>query len=245
MRLRSGYRNPEPYPLNQFPPEVIKKIAYRLAHLRAVGHTDIRGKEFERVFADAIGGKVRGKSLGVADLYLDNFAWSVKTVKIFQPHKAIGKQIRLISGRNSPVYSKGIENPFDDLQKTGAAVIEVYNNRIAEAHEEYDHLRFLVLIRNFAEMTFTLYERSLHPFPANDYHWIENSRGNFEAYRNDQHRFTWQPHGSQFTILETVPRGALRFRIAKQVPVVTRKEIMRHIGWNPDWVEIVDNGALE
>ncbi len=92
-------------------------------------------------------------------------------------------------------------------------------------------------------MTFTLYERSLHPFPANDCHWIENKRGNFEAYRNNQHRFTWQPHGSQFTIIETVPRGALRFRITKRVPVVTREDIMRHIGWNSDWVDIADDGV--
>lgn len=50
--------------------------------------------------------------------------------------------------------------------------------------------------------------------------------------------FTWQPHGSQFTIHTRIPQNALKFKI-KQPPKLSFEETIRQIGYTDDWVEIL------
>ena len=139
-RLRgSASRRNSPYPLGQCPDEVLNALGRQLVHRLAVGHGDITGDDFGTIFANAIGGTHRARPVGVADVVWNGCAWSVKTVKADKPFQQ--KIVRLISGRNSPVYSLGITDPMVNPQNTGRAVLSVWNARINEALDEHSELR--------------------------------------------------------------------------------------------------------
>ena len=226
-----------PYPLNEFPPNIIQELGRRLVHFIAVGHSEIDGDTFCQMYADCFGAEALGKPLGVADILWNGCAWSVKTIKNKQPHDA--QTIRLISGRNSPHYSAGISDPLNDIQATGHAVLDIYNQRISEARKEHDYVRLFVFIRDMAGLRFTMFERSITMLAVNDYEWHVNKRNNLEGYRDGQHCFTWQPHGSQFTIIESVPTSATRFLIKQRPGILPLEHVLRLTRFRSDWIEVL------
>lgn len=86
-------------------------------------------------------------------------------------------------------------------------MVGIWNERVNVAFDKFDYLRTAILIRNIKTLDFALFETETHKFIAADYIWSENNRGNFEGHDkvSGQHKFTWQPHGSQFTIKYSVP----------------------------------------
>ena len=243
VRTRSGYTKREPYPLNQFPESVIQEIGKGLVHHMAISSADISGDAFCRIFADAIEGEALGKPLGVVDARWNGCGWSVKTVKTLRnstPYDA--ERVRLISGRNNPNYSAGISDPLADIQATGKVVLEIYNSRISEAREEYGDLRFLVFIRNLARREFVIFERPIDPIVIDNYSWSKNVNGNLEGHQGQKHVFTWQPHGSQFTIIEDVPPAVTRFSINQQPSKIPRDHVLEVVGFVPEWIEINTEG---
>ena len=237
VKTRSGYEKRQAYPLNQFPEAVIQEIGKGLVYHIATSPADITGDAFCRIFADAIKGEALGTPLGVVDArWGEVCGWSVKTVKQKNPYDV--KQVRLITGRNAPNYSAGINNPLADIEKTGNVVLEIYNTRIHEAREKYGDLRFLVFIRGLEKLEFVIFERSFEPLVINNYTWSENPNGNLEAYQKGEHFFTWQPHGSQLTIKEDVPESATRFRIKQQPHQLTKESVLELAGFDSQWIEI-------
>lgn len=192
---------------------------------------------FSRIFSDSISGQSFGKPVGIADVAWNGCCWSVKTVKQKLPHSV--RKIRLISGRNSPVYSSGINNPFHDIAATGESVLSIYNKRIETAGWDHDDKRLLVLIRNMQANEYTMFERPIVQLVPNNYQWRENSKRNLEGYEGEKHMFTWQPHGSQFTIIETVPAGAVRFRIKKAPLTLELRHVLNLVRYKADWVKII------
>ena len=237
VKTRGGIEKHQPYTLNEFTTSIIESICERLVHLKAVGKADVSGDEFSRIFADSISGQSFGKPVGIADVAWNGCCWSVKTVQHKLPHKAAS--VRLISGRNSPVYSSGINDPFEDVQATGQSVLDIYNDRINKAKWDHDDTRLVVLIRNMRAQEFTLFERPITPLVVNSYRWDINKNGNLVGLDGDRHVFTWQPHGSQFTIHERIPAGATRFRIKQEPGLLEMQHVLRLVGFKPDWVEIL------
>lgn len=238
-RLRGGARRRnEPYPLGQFPDTLLYEIGKQIVHRLAIGHSDVTGDDFGTIFATAIHGIHRGRPLGVADVEYNGCAWSIKTVKATRPFEL--RVARLISGRNSPDYSLGIANPRENPENTGGAVLSIWNARVNEAMNQYDDLRIVVMARNMETREFLLFEEEAHRFTSTVYNWSYNQRGNLEGHNraNGEHEFTWQPHGSQFTILRHVPASARRFRINPNVPLVQPESILAAIRFNPDWITI-------
>ena len=236
VKTRSGYQKIEPYPLNQFPSSVIEGLAKQAVYWKAVGTADLTGDRFSKMFAISIDGERYKKPLGIADVVWDSCCWSVKTVKSNSPHKAA--KVRLISGRNSPTYSSGITDPYENLQLTGNSVLEVYNSRINEAYDQHSDVRLLVFVRNMFLQEFTIYERVLAPIPINNYQWIKNKNNNLEGYEGKRHAFTWQPHGSQFTILEKIPQSATKFLISKRPKSLQVHDVLKAVGYKSNWVEV-------
>ena len=195
------------------------------------------GEDFSRIFAEANAGESLGKPFGIADVVRGGCCWSVKTVKHKQPHTAV--RVRLISGRNSPIYSSGISDPLSDVRLTGHSVLDIYNNRVNKAKRDHEDTRLVVLVRNMKTREFTLYERPIYPLVVNKYRWEVNSRGNLIGFDGDDHVFTWQPHGSQFTIHEPIPRGAARFRITKEPEVLEMRSVLHQIEFTRDWVALL------
>jgi hypothetical protein len=233
-KRRSG-----PYPLAEFPPSLAVEIGKRIVHRLAVGHADITGDDFGGIFAGAIGGNHRGRPLGIADVTWNGCAWSVKTIQDKNPFTQT--RVRVISGRNSPVYSSGINDPFADIQATGAAVLNVWNARLNESLNEHDDLRIFVLVRNMATLEFTIIEYEAVRYVSSEYYWEKNAQGNFEGFSRETrtHRFTWQPHGSQFTVIHHVPGSAYRFKITKHPGMIEQRDILNLIHFEDNWIQPV------
>ena len=233
-RRRSG-----PYPLGELPASLAVQIGRHIVHRLAVGNADITGDDFGCIFASAISGDHRQSPLGIADVTWNGCAWSVKTVKGIRPFSQ--RIIRVISGRNSPVYSSGITDPFADIQATGRAVLDVWNARLDESFNDHDDLRIFVMMRNMSTLEFTLMEYEAARYVAAEYTWRRNTHGNLEGIEADggAHRFTWQPHGSQFTVIHHVPESAYRFRITHTPGTLEERQVLSLIGFDESWIEPV------
>lgn len=234
---RKGKVN-EPYPFGNIPDKVIKEIGKWMAYNFAVGKADIDGEDWGDIFAKSIDGEHLGSPIGLADVVIDGMAWSVKSVKNDNPHKAT--KIRIISGRCSPDYSYNITDPHAEPEKTGQAVLNIWNERVNIAKETFEPLRASLLIRNPNSLHFTLFEHELHRFNTMEYAWSFNKNGNLEGRdrRTKQHVFTWQPHGAQFTIIYDVPASAKKFTV-KRPQVLDFEETIAAIGFDDSWVTIL------
>ena len=72
------------------------------------------------------------------------------------------------------------------------------------------------------------------------YEFKWNKRGNLEGYEKESglHKFTWQPGGSQFTIIEKIPQERLHISI-KQPDQMDKATILKAVGFDKSWYEIV------
>lgn len=239
-RLRGqARRRNSPYPLGEIPHSIVVSLGKQIVHRLAVGVADITGDDFGGIFANAIGGHHRGQPLGIADVTWNDCAWSVKTVKANRPF--VQPSVRLISGRNSPVYSSGIQDFFADIQATGSAVLNVWNARVNESLSQHEDLRIFVMVRNLSALEFTLFEFEAVRFIPANYQWQVNERNNFEGIDRvtGAHVFTWQPHGSQFTVLHHIPPSAYRFRIRKMPITLEERHVLQLVNFRDDWIEQV------
>ncbi len=110
-----------------------------------------------------------------------------------------------------------------------------------ESLGEHDDLRVVVLIRNFESKEFVIFEEEAHKYSSGDFRWEKNKNNNFMGYEKttNEHRFTWQPHGGQFTIIRHVPGCAIKFKIVKNPPMLEQVQILKQIGYSDDWIEIL------
>ena len=237
LRDTKKRKNTELYPIGDFPQTVIYEISRWLIYNFAVGKSNISGEDWGDIFAKAIDGTHLSSPVGLADVVIDGQSWSVKSVQNNNPHSC--KELRVISGRNSPDYSYGIKNPNEDIQATGNAVLGIWNERINIALDQFDFLRTAILIRNVNTLEFTLFEEETRKYVTNEYKWKINKNGNFEGFdkTTNKHKFTWQPHGSQFTIKYTVPTSAIKFQI-RRPPILDFEKTMEQIGFDETWVSI-------
>ena len=233
-RLRGGWNSPTPYPLGQIPDSVIRSIASNIVYSSAVGRKDISGDDWGDIFAAAVNGNHRKSPLGLADIVLESTAWSAKTV---QSKNASASSVRLISGRNSPIFSSGNQDFFADVQETGKQVLEIWNSRVEQATQEFPHLRTVVLIRDMAAFRFKIFEFQTVLFVPSDFQWSLNENDNFigRSVLGNVHTFTWQPHGSQFTIHRPVGGSARSFRV-KKPDTMEAQEFLDNLGFDDSWV---------
>lgn len=238
-KLRTADKIKPPYQLGSFPSEFIYKVGREIVYKLATQISDsLEGPEWERIFADAIDATWKPSNVGLDDIVKGVCAWGAKSVKNSNPFHV--KSIRLISGRNSPAYSFNEKNLGADAQKIGDMVLEIWNARVKSLRNKFAHLRTIVLIKSPELTEFVIYESETVMFPTSDYSWKRNERGNLEGYdkATKEHRFTWQPHGSQFTIVERVPTKKICFKI-KKPERVDEEILLKSIGFKRDWITIV------
>lgn len=238
-RLRDGHNlmTNEPYPLNEFPDDLIIGIGGYLIQLLYIGRKDVSGSDWGDAFASCIKGTHLDSPVGIADVVLGKMAWSMKTVKNSNLDKVT--VVRLISGRCSPDYSYGITDAHEDIQKTGEAVLGIWNERVNIAHDHFNPVRTSVLVRSENMLDYCIFEEDTCRYRTSNYTWEENRNGNLIGIHKDTGEtcFTWQPHGSQFTIHSTIPADAVRFSI-KKPPLLTHADILKTINFDPSWVKI-------
>lgn len=240
LRDSKKLKTDELYELGRPPESVIKRFGAHIAYLIHMGRTDITGDDWGDMFAETIGGTHLSCPIGIADVTHGKMAWSMKTVKATNPFTS--SNIRLISGRCSPDFSFGITDPHQDIQRTGKAVLAVWNERINIAYDEYNPVRVGILVRNNNLSEFCFFEEFIERYKTSDFVWEENRNGNLIGINKETGvtQFTWQPHGSQFTIHTKVPTDAIRFKV-KRPPIISMDEVLKSIKFDESWVEIIKN----
>ena len=238
-RLRDSRRlsQSDLYPLNVFPSDLIFNIGGYFVYLLYIGRRDISGEDWGDAFADAIGGTHLDSPVGIADVVHGRSCWSMKTVKSNRPFEATF--VRLISGRCSPDYSYGITDPHEDIQRTGNAVLNIWNERVNIATDNYSQVRTAVLVRSNDLSSYVLFEEDTGRFRTTDFHWEVNSNGNLIGLdHHDIQHFTWQPHGSQFTIHTPVPPEAVKFSIEIPDRILNKEDALDILKFDRSWVRI-------
>ena len=116
-------------------------------------------------------------------------------------------------------------------------MLQIWNNRVETAAQQYPHLRTIVLIRDMGEFRFKIFETQTAQFDPADYTWRRNARDNLEGCSIDgnTHTFTWQPHGSQFTIIRPVSGSARSFAVRKP-GTLDPQQVLAGLGYGADWV---------
>ena len=160
----------------------------------------------DRIFLDATSGMPCERPIGIVDIFQKAVCRSVKAAQNGNPHWA-AESARLISGRNSPIYSSDIVGPA----RTGPPVLDIHNDRIETATQDYNDHRSLVLIPDMQTRDFPIFERLTTPPVVHRCRWDVNNNSKPIRFENGEPVFVWKPHGSQFTIREPILSGATRF----------------------------------
>ncbi|MCU0449119.1 MAG: hypothetical protein MUC97_04625 [Bernardetiaceae bacterium] len=176
--------------------------------------------------------------MGLDDVILGNTAWGAKTVKA--THPAQQPRVRLISGRNSPVYSFGetIDTRHDPNQ-VGQSILEIWNERVSAVREKFQNLRTVVLVKSDNLTEALVFEFDTIRYDPELFTWQWNNNGNLRGIEKASlaHRFTWQPHGSQFTIIEEIPANSLIVKIKEPEPL-NKEEALKALGFDRSWITI-------
>lgn len=242
-KLRTVSKVKPPYPLNEFPANFGLKLGKELIYLLATKNRDtLEGSEWEKIFADCIGAAWKPSNVGLDDVILENCAWGAKTV---YGNPETSGSVRLISGRNSPIYSFGESDFFKiNTNDLGTQVLEIWNERVSAIRAHYKHLRTVVLIKSKTLSTVCVFEFDTVRYDPELFVWDWNKRKNLEGYdkTTKEHRFTWQPHGSQFTIKETLPDKRLIIKVRKPKHI-EKDDFFKLIKFDESWVKVfVKNG---
>lgn len=228
------------YPLNRFNDQFAMTLGKAIVYILATRpEPRLEGSDWEEIFARCIGAKWTPSNIGLDDVVFEQTAWGAKTVKNDRPFDA--RHVRLISGRNSLDYSYGEKNVRDmKVDEVGEKVLGIWNARVADVRKKFLHLRTVVLLKGKDLTEVAVYEEETSLFEPQNYYWQVNERGNFEGFEKgtNVHRFTWQPHGSQFTIISDVPEKRLKLRI-KRPERVSPNAVLKDVGFDSSWIEIV------
>jgi hypothetical protein len=240
-RLRTVSKSVSAYPLNKFNSDFPYILGQEIVYLLASkGRADLQGNEWEQIFALCVGADWKPSNVGLDDVVMGNTAWGAKTVKSGVKNFKNLKQVRLISGRNSPVYSYGgTIDTSADPNLIGEQVLEIWNERVSAIREKYKHLRTVVLVKSNDLSQVAVFEFDTIRYDSELFNFEWNKNGNLEGFIKGTRtkQFVWQPHGSQFTIIEKVPEETLILKI-KPPETLDKEKILDAIGFDKTWVTI-------
>ena len=240
-RLRTVNKSVSAYPLNKFNSDFPYTLGQEIVYLLASkGRADLQGNEWEQIFALCVGADWKPSNVGLDDVVMGNTAWGAKTVKSGVKNFKNLKQVRLISGRNSPVYSYGgTIDTSADPNLIGEQVLEIWNERVSAIREKYKHLRTVVLVKSNDLSQVAVFEFDTIRYDSELFNFEWNKNGNLEGFIKGTRtkQFVWQPHGSQFTIIEKVPEETLILKI-KPPETLDKEKILKAIGFDKTWVTI-------
>lgn len=239
-RLRTVDKVQPPYSLGKFPSAAIYRIAAGIVYLLCTRcEPRLEGSDWERIFADGIKAEWKPSNVGLDDIRLGNCCWGAKTVKAARPAQA--HRVRLISGRNSLDYSYNRSDSRGlSPEEIGKLVLGIWNERVSSVRQRFAHCRTVVLVKSDDLSECALFEYETLRYDPELYSWNWNKQNNLEGYdKNGDHRFTWQPHGAQFTVIEDIPstRVAFKLHLPEQL---SQEEVLKTIGFDESWVTIID-----
>ncbi|EOL50137.1 hypothetical protein RV11_GL002275 [Enterococcus phoeniculicola] len=243
-RLKSVNKVKPEYPLGMFPSAFVEKFCGNITYVHLTNqYPVITGDDWERIFADSINADWKPSNIGLDDIIMNQSAWGAKTVLSSSKTIFSTKSVRLISGRNSPIYSYDEDNitKSADPFRLGEEVLGIWNERVSAIRQKYKFVRTCVLIRNKELTEFVLFEKDTVRYDSSEYDWVWNKRGNLNGLIKNTEiiKFTWQPHGSQFTIHENVPMNALKIRLNKVPTLIDKEKALDDLAFDNSWYNIV------
>lgn len=240
-RLRTVNKAVAPFNINEFPSKFVDTLAREIVYMMATKeHMSLEGSEWEQIFANCVGAEWKPSNVGLDDVVLDNCCWGAKTV--FGSSNISSQQnVRLIAGRNSPAYSYGVDKiTSEDPDKIGKMILEIWNERVSAVRQIFKFVRTVVLVKAKDFSEFLVFEVDTIRYDDELYSFEWNKNNNLEGYdkKTGKHRFTWQPSGSQFTIIEEIPKD--RWHIKIKAPDKLHKDvILEAVGFDNSWYDIV------
>lgn len=238
-KLRTVNKSVSAFPLNRFPKNFPFLLGKELIYLLASkGKSELEGSDWESIFASCIGADWKPSNVGLDDVIMGNTAWGAKTVKATKP--SAQKKVRLISGRNSPIYSFGERIDTKSNPNTiGSLILDIWNERVSAIREKFKHLRTIVLVKSSDLSEVVVFEFETIRYGNELFNWEWNKNNNLIGTdkKTNEHRFTWQPHGSQFTIIEDVPSSILVINI-KQPKTLDKEKILTALGFDKSWITV-------
>lgn len=240
-RLRTVHKAVAPFDVNKFPGEFVNTLARDIVYMMATKqHMSLEGNEWEQIFANCIGAEWKPSNVGLDDVVLNNCCWGAKTV-FGRKNIANQKNVRLIAGRNSLVYSYGVDKIIsEDPNKIGNMVLEIWNERVSAVRQIYKFVRTVVLVKakDFGE--YLVFEFDTVRYDSELYFFKWNKKGNLEGYEKatKKHKFTWQPGGSQFTIIEDIPKDRWHVKIRKP-DLLNKEAVLQAVNFDSSWYDIV------
>lgn len=242
-RLRTVKKAVAPFDLNKFPSKFVDTLAKEIVYMMATKSTmSLEGNEWEQIFAQCVGAEWKPSNVGLDDVVLDNCCWGAKTVF---GAKNLDKQktVRLISGRNSPTYSFGVDKlTSEDPNEIGKFVLDIWNERVSAVRKVFKFVRTVVLVKSKDYGDYLVFEFDTIRYDPELYYFKWNKRNNLEGYEKatKKHKFTWQPSGSQFTIIENIPEKRLHISIKKPTQV-DKETILKAVKFDNSWYRIVSD----
>jgi hypothetical protein len=241
-RLRTVNKATAPYNINKFPNQFIDTFAREIVYMMATKQTmSIEGNEWEQVFSNCVGAKWEPSNVGLDDVVLGNCCWGAKTVFAGSKNIAKQKNVRLVSGRNSPTFSFGVDKITSENPNTiGEMVLDIWNERVSAVRQIYKFVRTVVLVKAKDFSEYLIFELDTVRYDAELYDFKWNKNNNLEGYskKTEEHVFTWQPSGSQFTIIENIPDERVHIQV-RRPEIVDKDTILRAVNFDESWYKVL------
>ena len=242
-RLRTVNKATAPFALNKFPLKFVDTLAREIVYMMATKQAmSIEGNEWEQIFANCVGADWKPSNVGLDDVVLDNCCWGAKTVF---GNKKLDKQsrVRLICGRNSPTYSYGVDKiTSEDPNEIGKLILEIWNERVSAVRQVFKFVRTVVLVKAKDYREYLVFEFDTVRYDPELFYFVWNKDNNLEGYESSTniHRFTWQPSGSQFTIIEDIPEERLHISI-REPERLDKETVLQALNFDNTWYSIVSD----
>lgn len=122
-------------------------------------------------------------------------------------------------------------------------VLDIFNERVSAIREKYKYLRTVVLSKSNDLSEVVVFEFDTIRYDPELFVWEWNKNNNLvgKVKASNEHRFTWQPLGSQFIIVENVPYKHLVIRIM-QPEKLDKELILQALSFDKTWITVEQNG---
>lgn len=115
----------------------------------------------------------------------------------------------------------------------------IWNERVSAIREKFQNLRTVVLVKSNDLTEVVVFEFDTIRYDPELFVWEWNKNDNLRGVEKSTtgHRFTWQPHGSQFTIIEEIPMKSLIIQLKQPTPL-DKEKILVALGFDKSWITI-------
>ena len=119
-------------------------------------------------------------------------------------------------------------------------VLDIWNERVSAVRQIFKFVRTVVLVKAKDFSEYLIFELDTVRYDPELYYFKWNKRNNLEGYdrATNMHKFTWQPSGSQFTIIEEIPKEKLHIKV-KKPELIDKETLLKTVKFDSSWYTVV------